>query len=932
MSKADNSLFPVANHTHMRLINRWRKRLRALVDTNAVNSELDEELAFHLEMETSKNLRAGMSPEEASRQAKLAFGAVAKHREATREARWLSWFPDLSLDVRLGARMLVKYPGITIIGGFAMAFAIWVGCVTFEMTRLIASPSLPLPDGDRIVQISTVDVEANDVETRVLHDFLRWRGTLRAVTDLGAYRNQTINLIAGDARPIEVAEMTASGFAVASQPALLGRALLEEDELTGAPPVVVLGHDVWRTRFGAAKNVIGRSVQLGDAYATVVGVMPEGFEFPVAHDAWIPLRLDGLDKAPRVGPSIHVFARLAPDVSMEEAQTELTAAGQRMAAESPATHRNLQPKVAGYTENVLSKFDLLMSVAIPAFAVMLLILVCSNVALLMFARAATREGEMIVRSALGASRRRIVIQLFAEALVLGGLGAALGLAAADFGLRQWGTPFLEANMGRLPFWIDVRLSPATVLYAAGLTVLAAVIAGVIPALKVTNGISSRLRQATAGAGGLKFGGVWTAVIVTQVAFTTAFPAMLLLERQMLVRVNTFDAGFPAEEFLAVYIEPDAVTIGDDAKAVAVRKAIGDRFLPALERLRQRITTFPEVTGVTFVDRLPRAQHRESVFELDEGPAVAATTTTTGAQQEPLRVAHLAFVDHAYFNVLQAPMLAGRAFQPSDFVEQPRVIIVDQGFVDLVLDGRNPVGRRIRYVDRWAQARGETPPPQPWLEIIGVVKELGTGAPTERARAAGVYTPVTPGHQGPTNMMIHLRGDPSSFISTVRRVATEVDPTLRLSEFQRVDQVTDGIVWVLRLWLKMTALLTVIALVLSLAGIYAVMSFTVSRRTREIGIRVALGANARSVVAAIFRRPLMQVGAGVAIGAMLAAGFLAFMVSCQDGGCEDAGVVTFSRAGLLVFYALVVLFICLMACVVPTRRALAIQPTEALRTE
>ncbi len=918
-----------------------RTRVRLLFARRDAESRMNEEFRFHIDMEADRLVRdEGLEPREARRRAVIAFGLAEQHKDALRDGRGLAWLGGLRLDFTLGGRMLVKYPGLTAVGGVAMAFAIFVGVVTFEMVRMLTNPTLPLPGGDRVVQIRNWDTQANQEESRVLHDFGAWRGSLRSVTDLGAFRDVTLNLITqgGDARPVPAAEITASGFRIASEAPLLGRALIADDERAGAPPVVVLGHDVWKTRFAGDAGVLGRSVQLGEGFATVVGVMPEGFEFPVAHDLWMPLRLDVGGELPRSGPGLNVFGRLAPGASLEDAQAELAAIGRRMAAEFPTTHEHLQPQIAPYAKGfsgLPSDDNLLMTVAIPGFAVMLLVLVCGNVALLLFARAATRESELTVRSALGASRGRIVAQLFAEALVLGALAATIGLAAAELGMRQWGTTFLEANMGRLPFWIDVRLSPTAVLYAIALTVLAALIAGVLPALKVTRGMGTRLREAVAGGGGVKFGGVWTAVIVTQVAFTTAFPAMVLIEQQMLVRIQTFEAGFPSEQYLGVSVEPSAPEVaGTDSSAVAARRAVAARFVPALERLRQRVASEPGVVGVTFVDRLPREKHRESGIELDDDSAAAArgVASAMSGGPEPLRQVHTARVDAPYFDVLQAPILAGRAFEAADFVPEPRVVIVDQGFVDQVLQGGNPVGRRLRFVDRWAQARGEANPAQPWLQIVGVVKELGMGAPTERGRAAGVYLPTVPGDQGSTNMVLHVRGDPMSLVPQIRALATTVDPTLRLSEFQRVDRVTDTLLWIIKLWLRLTVLLTAVALLLSLAGIYAVMSFTVSRRTREIGIRVAVGANARRVIISVFRRPLIQVTAGVLTGAALAGLFLVYMTSCQDGVCEDSGVVTAPRVALLLLYSLLILGVCLLACVVPTRRALAVQPTEALRAE
>jgi predicted permease len=554
---------------------------------------------------------------------------------------------------------------------------------------------------------------------------------------------------------------------------------------------------------------------------------------------------------------------------------------------------------------------------------MLLMLVCCNVALLMFARAAARQTELVVRGALGASRGRIVAQLFAEALVLGTAAAVVGLGAAQLALERWGGAFLEANIGRLPFWYHIRLSPATVLYAGALTLLGAAVAGVLPALKVTRGLGSRLRQGTAGGGGVQFGGVWTAVIVTQVAFTVAFPALAFVEQRELRRIESFPAGFAAEEYLSAWLETDATSGARAHPTEAVRAVERARHAAALEALRQRVAAEPGVRGVTFVDRLPRTVHVERYIELDEpSPAPGQGGAAPPSAVAPLREVSTARIDPSYFEVLGAPILAGRGFHAADLAPDARAVIVDRGFVDQVLLGRNAIGRRVRFT---AEQRGGAlaDSARPWYEIVGVVNELGMGAATQRGRAAGFYLPVTPGSAGRLHVVVHARGDPLSLAPRLRAIAAEVDPTLRLSELQRVDQVTSAVLWVLRLWLKITLLLTGIALLLSLAGIYSVLSFTVARRTREIGVRVALGSSRRRVVTAVFRRPLAQVGLGVASGGAVI-GVAALVVS---GGGFTAGQVA-----LLIGYAAFMLGVCLLACVVPTRRALRVEPTEALRAE
>jgi putative ABC transport system permease protein len=840
-----------------------------------------------------------------------------------------AWFGGLSLDLKLGGRMLVKYPGLTTVGGLAMAFAICVGTVIFEVLSLFLLPTLPLPAGERIVQIRNWDVAANDPEPRALHDFLAWRGTLQSVTELGAWRDDTRNLIVagGDARPVQVAEMTASGFRVAQGEPLLGRVLTTADERPDALPVAVIGHEVWRTRYGSDPSVLGRTAQLGNDAATVVGVMREGFAFPVSHDVWVPLRTDSLDQAPRSGPAITVFGVLAPGATLETAQAELTTVGRRAALERPATHEHLQPRVSPYAELFFaapSGEEIGIFFSIYVFAVMLLVLVCGNVALLLFARAATRESELVVRSAVGASRGRIVVQMFAEALVLGGVAAVVGLVAADVALCNWGLEFLEVNLGRLPFWYDLSLSPATVLFALALTVCGSAIAGVMPALKVTRGMGSRLRQAAAGAGGLQFGGVWTAVIVAQVAVTVAFPAVAYTVHWEMRHIQTFDAGFATEEYLAVRIETDAPVV-PEANAESARLAARAALASRIDEMRRRVASEPSVAGVTFVDRLPRTARPEAQIELAEDVSARPAGVEGANSPRPLREATVAGIEPSYFDVLGAPILAGRAFAAADLGPNSTAAIVDQGFVDQVLQGRNPIGQQLRFVDDGDAAAANA---NPWLEVVGVVKELGMGTPMRKGRAAGLYLPATPDRFDRVYMMVHVRGEPTLLGPRLREIAAAVDSTLRLSEFQRVDAVNEGVLWVVGLWLRIAVLMTAVALLLSLAGIYAVLSFIVARRTREIGVRVALGASRPRVVGAIFRRPLLQVGLGIVAGAVLiaAAGSIETEMPGLSGG------LSLRDTAIIIGYAILMLGVCLLACVVPTGRALGVEPTVALRMD
>jgi hypothetical protein len=404
------------------------------------------------------------------------------------------------------------------------------------------------------------------------------------------------------------------------------------------------------------------------------------------------------------------------------------------------------------------------------FFIMLVVLICGNVALLLFARAATREGELAIRNALGASRGRIVAQLFAEALVLGGVAAAAALGAAGVGVRLLVGAF-EMNSGqRLPFWYHADLSPRTVLYATGLTVLGAAIAGVLPGLKVTRGLQARLRQAAAGAGGLTFGGVWTAVIVAQIAVTLAFPVVAFNVARDAADTRAMVADFPAAEFLSARIaldrEPPPGADTSFAAFVVRRQA-------TVREVERRLRAEPGVVGVTLAERLPRMEHPPQKIEVDSGGAAPEDPKFPGGYRTSS-----AAVDADYFDVLGAPVRAGRAFHAGDLAADARVVIVNASFVRLVLGGRNPIGRHLRYRYGARGPRAGGAEPGPWHEIVGVVPDLGMSKATD-PKVAGFYHPLAADVVAPLHIAVHVRGgDAAAFAPRLRAVAAAVDPRRR----------------------------------------------------------------------------------------------------------------------------------------------------------
>lgn len=825
------------------------------------------------------------------------------------------WVGVSLLDFKLGWRMLIRYPGLTVVGGLAMAFAIWVGAVTFEVVNQFLTPDLPLDEGDRIVGIQNWDTEANRSAAPFLEDFVTWRDEVRTIGELGAFREVSRNLVLGEEvpEPVAVAEISASGFQVARVRPLLGRTLMAADEAVDAPAVVVIGYDLWQTRFQGDPEVLGRTVGIGSAPSTVVGVMPEGFAFPRAHAVWVPLRWNMRDLEPGGGRQVAVFGRLAPGGTRSSAQAELDLLSARRATRFPDTLGRIRPRVLSYVRSVQPLPDIGSGglMAANMFMLMLLLLICGNIALLMFARAATREGEIVVRSALGASRARIVSQLFSEALVLGGVAAAVGLAAAGFGVKWYVSMAAVDSGGQAPFWIRDHLAPATILYLCGLALIASVIVGVGPALKATGRqVGSGLRQTSVRVGGIRIGGVWTAVLVSQVAVTVAFPTTAFVFHRYVAHVRSLDLGFEAGEYLSARLEADEVSFLGNERALDVTPP-GVRLASLYQELEQSLTGESEVLGMTFASRLPGMNHPRSPIEVDEAGPLSE------ADPQLFRAAS-ALIDVDFFRVLDAPIAAGRVFDSGDLNSDVAVVIVNRAFVDEVLGSRNPIGRRVRYA---VPADEES---RRWHEIVGVAENLGiVGGPGFFPRnEPALYLPATLDDIDLAYVAIHLRGDPEAFTNRLRILASSVDRSLRLHDLRALNHVAESQWNESQFLFRLLTGVSIVALILSLTGIYSVMSFTVTRRTREIGVRVALGSDRRRIVVSIFRRPIMQVLAGIAVGAWLV--FLLVLAVTGPLGAREIGLV-----GL---YATLMFVVCMLACIVPTRRALGVEPAEALRAD
>jgi putative ABC transport system permease protein len=825
----------------------------------------------------------------------------------------MSW-----LDFKLGLRMLRRYPGLTFVGGLGMAVAMAVGVTSFAFFYASMHPTLPLDEGERIVGLENWDTSWNNQEDRIIHDFVAWRGELKSIEDLAAFREVQRNMISPgqSVEQISVGEMTASAFRLARVSPVLGRPLIESDERQGAAEVVVIGYTVWKNRFAARTSVIGESVRLGATVHTIVGVMPEGFAFPASGRAWVPLRADPLDYERRRGPGIMVAGRLAPGATFEIAQAELTTIGNRMAAAFPKSHERLRPRVVRYTEMWFDderRSDLgIVQVLISA----LVVVVGINVAILVYARTATRQTEILVRSALGASRRRIVAQLFAEALVLSTASAAAGLALAQLALAQAKAAAAQMGprLGAIPFWMTFDLPWGAVVYALGLAVLGAAIVGILPAVNATGRrMHARLGQVSAGSG-MKLGTTWTALIVIQVAFAVAvLPGAAYLSWESLRRAGS-GPGFPAGQFLSARMVMER-EIPPSIDAPAYARAFDARYLDAASELTRLVKADPEIAGVTYASTIPGDEPEDRV-ELEGVPRPPAFAA--GLRVKVLDIG----VD--LFDVFDVPIFAGRPFHaadPSTGSGSPasQGVIVNRAFVRLFLADGNAVGHRVRFL---RQTRG-TDPPEPWHEIVGVVEDLPANPISLGEIGARLYRPSQLGENGTTLLLRSKGADAGAYAARLQQIAAAVDPTLRLTRMvplaEAYRQEQSGVHW----GALVMALVTGSVVLLSAAGIYALVSVTVTRRRREIGIRVALGADRGRILRAIFARATAQLISGVAVGVLLAA--------CIDRAL-NGDFMGGQWAVLLPIGSAFMMTVGLLAALGPARRGLRIQPTQALREE
>ncbi|HEX8146504.1 MAG TPA: ABC transporter permease [Pyrinomonadaceae bacterium] len=888
----------------MRWFNVIASRLRALFGRESVIGDIDREMRLHVEMETEENLARGMSPAEARRAAHMSFGNFDSIRDTAYTVRGGGLMETFLQDVRYGVRVLAKNKGFTAVAVLTLALGIGANTAIFSVVNDLLLRPLPYTDADRVVMLWEVTPEGRHMNTTSRANFREWRAQGSSFESMAAFSDQRLNLTgAGEPEEVAVQLATPDLFKVLGVEPILGRVLVEED-LRRDSAGVVLSHSFWKRRFGGDPNVIGKPVTLNGIPFNVVGVMPPSFQWHIkqrsgtgkAAEVWMGLAMPppGAQGANERGRFLSVVGRLKRGVTFEQAEAELKTIHKRLEQDS-TFNKNYTAEVIPLREQFVGNIRPALWVLLGAVGLVLLI-ACANVANLLLSRVAAREKEIALRTALGARRTRVIRQLLTESLLLSLLGSGLGLLVA-----WWGIGALVAISPRdLVSLQNVGINTTVLAWTLGVTLLTSVLFGIVPALEATRlNLNDALKEG--GKGGDAQGSRSRRLRGFLVVGEVALALMLLAGAGLLVKsfaqLRKIDTGFETENVLTMVLRLPASKYKEDPQYVAF-------FRQALERVR----AIPGVRSAGIVNYLPLygGLGAATGFDVEGRPA---SPPGTGPSTN-VRVA-----DSGYFKTMGIPVLRGRSFTDAEDAEVHPVILVSESFARKHFPGEDPLGKRLKVY------MSEEPA---WTEIVGVVGDVRYDNLTAAAEPF-VYYP----HPGLTyefmTLVIRTAGDPAAMAPAVRREIAAIDPDQPVSDVRTMTQVMADTVARARFNTLLLAIFAGLATLLAAVGIFGVMSYSVQLRTREIGLRMALGAQPGRVLMLVLRQGLVLtlVGIGVGLAGALA---LSRVMSGLLYGVGTSDPATFAAiVGVLAVVSLV-------ACYIPARRATRVDPLVALKYE
>ena len=809
-------------------------------------------------------------------------------------------------DLRTAVRSILQDRWLSIAAVVALALGIGVNATVFTLVNAVLIRGLPFQDSGNLYVLgvhsttATGSIRPGSVSYQELLD---WRSQARSFVDMAAFSQYAVNIADDRGVPEQQTSARVSDnlFRLLGQQPLLGRDFSATDGQKDAQRVVILGNTLWRNRYGADPNILGKAIRLNGEPAVIVGVMPPGIKFPTRAELWtqvIPVP-ENLDRRRR---EYSVVGRVRPGTSRTEAQTELAGIAARLAAEYPDTNKELTGVMQTFNERFNGGEIRILFLALQGAVGFVLLIACANVANLQLSRSIHRAREVAVRVALGATRWRVVRQLLVESILLGSIGGAFGLLLALAGVRMFDAAV--ADVGK-PYWIEFTMDFVVFAFLAAICVVTGILFGIVPALQISKtNVNDLLKEGGRGnAGSRRTRWLSGTMVVVELALTLVLLVGAGLMVRSFMKLYTADLGIPTDHLMTMrMLLPAAKYPTPEA-----RMAFFDRLAPRLDAIAgvEGVAITTNVPGFGAGRRRMEVDARPAVSRWEDHPEVAATIVSPG-----------------FFRATGIPILRGRAFTDRDGAPGSETLVVDDRFVSTHFPGEDPIGRRVRFPN----PPDTTGRPEPvWRTIVGISRRVEDLPEPGGTRPSGaVYIPYRQEPPSGAGLVVRSRLDPAAVLNVVRREVQQLDPDQPVFTVQTIDQMMAQATWPYRVFGSLFAIFALIALVLSAVGLYAVMSYSVTQRTAEIGVRMALGADRRRVSWLVMKRGLVQLAIGLSLGLAGAYALSQVLEELLASGVTPHDRVTFASITVLLSA------IAIAACVMPALRASRIDPIVALR--
>jgi putative ABC transport system permease protein len=876
-------------------------RAIALFRSERIDRDFAAEVEAHLAMMVDDYKRRGMTLEQAQRAARVRLGGVSSLQQQHRDSRGFAAVEGLLQDVRFSLRMIAKERWVSAAVVTTLALGIGANTLGFAVVNAAFLRALPFEEPDRLYTLTwrTQAGRRTDVSYQELQD---WRAQTQTFAGLAAFADATVNVSDDHAFPerVRAALVTADVFSSLRQPPLIGRDFVRGEDERGADPVVILGYDLWRNRYRADAAVLGKTLRVNGQPATIVGVMPSGMKFPDNQDLWVPFSPSESTARRDVRP-LTVFGRLKPGIDVRQSQAEMNAVARQLGAAYPELNADFVGiNVETFSEAYIGGMGRRLFITIMVAVTFVLLIACGNVANLLLARSRLRAREIALRMAIGAPRWRVLRQLLVESVVLALIGGAAGLFLADMGTAAFARGM--DNVG-LPYWVRFTTDYAVFAYVAGLCLVTAVVFGLAPAVHVSKANNHEvLKESGRGSFGSRRARRFSsAMVVTELALSTVLLAGAVFMSRSFFALYSIDLGLDVDRLMTMRLELPAESYPDAARRQAF-----------FAQIESRIASVPGVESVAVTTGVPPSDGGERLLEVDRG----------GRGSGQPRFVSTVAISPRFFETLERPLVRGRNFTEADGAPGSETAIINDELAAQFFAGEDPIGRRVRFTQRQPRP-GDTP--EAWRTIVGISSPILHGSPQDSYFNSVIYVPYRQDSPSAASLVIRTALPPASLMDAVRREVQALDADQPVFTTQTLRQTLAADRWAYRTFGSLFVILAVIAVVLSTVGLYAVMSYFVTQRTQEIGVRIAVGAERSDVSWLVLRRGLIQLAIGLPFGL---AGALALGVILESMlvGMTPGDPLTFT------VITLTSILVAVAACLLPARNAMRVDPMVALRAE